>query len=152
MNVKTGFATAQKRSVESLRLLNFEQERINIHSEALIVANHSGDVCYFNAAAAELTGCSADELLGQPVVSFLTIVNEVTRCQVQDPIVRCLLLNSTIVFGNHDVLVTQYGMEIPIGGSATPLRDGQGEPVGVLLLLRDVSPTRLLLQRISYQS
>ncbi len=55
-------------------------------------------------------------------------------------------LNQRVVVGlaNHALLVARDGSERPIADSAAPIRDGNGEVTGAVLVFRDVTETRRL--------
>ncbi len=152
MNASTNFVVGSDYLDDFFDLANFVHNRIASGTDAIIATDEDGDVFYLNFAAERLMGYPIDQVRGRPVSLYLTIINEMDRNQVDDPVTRCLLSNATVAFGNHDVLVSREGTEIPIGGSATPIRRKDGRAIGVVLMLRDVTPTRLMLGRISYQA
>lgn len=120
--------------------------------DGLIATDAQGRVCFVNSTGERLTGYAIDEMRGKPVSAFLTLCDEYSGQTVNDPVVASLASREVVTLGNHDVMVTREGEQVPVAGSASPLRDQQGGVVGVLLVLRDVTPTRLLMRRISYEA
>jgi PAS domain S-box-containing protein len=153
MNASTNFVVGSDYLDDDFfDLANFVHDRIESGTDAIIATDEDGDVFYLNVAAERLTGYPIDQVRGRPVSLYLTIINEMDRNQVDDPVTRCLLSNATIAFSKHDVLVSREGAEIPIGGCVTPIRRKDGRTIGVVLMLRDVTPTRLMLGKTSYRA
>jgi len=125
-------------------------DRFDSAEDGVIVTDAGGAIRFTNNAAHKLLKFSIDRVRGQRISDFFTILDESTRQVIEDPIARCLGSNNVVILGNHDVMVTRAGVEIPIAGSATPITDERGKPVGAMFVVRDVTPTRLLLRRISY--
>ncbi len=130
--------------------VNSDGERFDSVDDGVIVTDARGAIRYSNNVANTLTGFNLDQARGQRLADFLTIIDEATRRVIEDPIARCLATNNVVILGNHDVMVRRTGIEIPIAGSATPITNARGKCVGSALVIRDVTPTRLLLRRISY--
>lgn len=126
------------------------QALLGLDQDAMIATDARGGIRYLNPAAERLTGFTLDQVHGRPLSSFLTILNESTGLSSDDPVARCLESGSVVALGNHDLIVTRDGDEIPVAGTASPMRNGAGVVVGALLVLRDATPTRLLMRRISY--
>jgi PAS domain S-box-containing protein len=132
----------EDRGAESLDL-SVERERLRITlasiGDAVISTDAEGRVTFMNAVAERLTGWSLAEAEGRPLLDIFCIVNEHTRRPVENPAIRALRDGVTVGLANHTVLIARDGSERPIDDSAAPIRDGSGEPLGSVLVFRDVS-------------
>ena len=137
--------------VQEVSALNpFAHEIVQSASDGMIATDTAGTICLSNSAAQRLTGYSIEEARGRPLSSLITLVDESTGRLVPDPVARCIKTDDMVTLGNHDVLVTRGGLQVPIAGSAKPLRNKNGKTIGAIFVIREVTATRLLMRRISY--
>jgi PAS domain S-box-containing protein len=107
--------------------------------DAVIAADVSGNITFINAVAEELTGWPIKEALHKPVKEVFNIVNEYTRREVKDPVAKVLEKGAVVGLANHTVLVKRDGKEVPIDDSGAPIRDRNGNIIGVVLVFRDIT-------------
>ena len=114
---------------------------ITLHSigDAVIATDTQGRITRMNPAAEALTGRSFAEASGQPLEGIFRIVNADTREPIADPVQRALASGRVVGLDNHTVLRSHDGNEYQIADSAAPIRNRQGEIVGVVLVFSDVS-------------
>jgi PAS domain S-box-containing protein len=110
--------------------------------DAVIATDCQGRVVFLNPVAAELTGWSEAEALGQDMTVVCRIVNEVTRQTVENPVMRVLREGIVVGLANQTLLLSRDGVERPIDDSAAPIYDAQGQLQGVVLVFRDVTEQR----------
>jgi len=110
--------------------------------DAVIVADARGRATFLNSVAEILTGWSASEAKGHSLTQVFPVINERTREPVDDPVAKVLQTGRVVGLGNHTVLLTRDGREIPIDDSAAPIRLPDGELFGVVLVFRDISEQR----------
>ncbi len=110
--------------------------------DAVITTNVEGRVQQMNPVAEKLTGWTEDEAFGKPIADVFHIINEETREEIPNPIERVLKEGTVIGLANHTVLIARDGTEYPIADSGAPIRDAQGEIVGIVLVFRDQSAER----------
>ena len=152
--IATGTSVAVGRAVvsgENERWAAAERFRVTLGSigDAVITTDTQGDVVYLNAVAESLTGWSNDEARGQRLDSVFRIVDERTREPVANPAAKVLRDGATVGLANQTVLITKDGDEHPIDDSATPIRDAEGNILGVVLVFRDVATQREAERRIA---
>jgi len=104
--------------------------------EAVIVTEESGHVALMNRVAEALTGWKQEDALGKPVSEVFTILNSRTGAPLPSPIGRVFREGVAIGLGEEVLLLGKHGARQPIQGSATPVRDGDTQAVGVCLLFR----------------
>ncbi len=117
-----------------------EQLEVTLRSigDAVITTDLGGHVMMLNTVAEELTGWTDAEAKGQPLESVFHIVNETTRLPVENPVTKVLQQGAVVGLANHTILLGKHGREIPIDDSGAPIRDQQGNLIGVVLVFRNI--------------
>jgi PAS domain S-box-containing protein len=110
--------------------------------DAVIATDSQGRVTFMNEVAQELTGWTHGEAEGRELPEVFRIVNEETREVVENPAAKVLREGVVVGLANHTVLIAKDGREIPIDDSGAPIRDGDRNIVGVVLVFRDIAERR----------
>ncbi len=131
-----------------------ERAQVTLDSigDAVITADQHGHVEYLNPVAEKLTGWTAEEALQQPLGRVFQIINEVSREPIADPVERCLEEGKVIGLANHTVLIRRDGREFGIDDSAAPIRNREGQVIGVVLVFHDVTEARRLQRQMAYDA
>jgi PAS domain S-box-containing protein len=142
-NVVTGTIhdiTERQRAIDALRASE-ESLSITLQSigDAVIATDIDGRVTRMNETAERLTGWSFAEAENRPLPEVFTIVNAMSRRKVENPVARVLETGGIVGLANHTVLIGRGGEEYQIADSASPIRDGQGNVKGVILVFSDVT-------------
>jgi PAS domain S-box-containing protein len=111
--------------------------------DAVIATDYNGKVTLMNTLAEELTGWCLDNALGRPLAEIFRIVNEKTGKPCDNPVEKVLQSGAVIGLANHTALITTGGELIPIEDSGAPIRNRDGEIIGVVLVFRDVREKKL---------
>ncbi len=111
--------------------------------EAVIVADNQACIRFMNPMAESVTGWSSDEALGKRVTNVLKLINEKTRQDIVNPVVKVLKENVTLGKSNHTILISKSGSEISIDHNASPMRDEKGVITGVVLVIQDITDRRI---------
>lgn len=106
--------------------------------DAVIAADAEGFITFLNPVAEALTGWPAFEAIGKPIRDVFRIINENTRAPVEDPVHKVLRIGKIIRLANHTVLICRDGKEVPIDDSGAPIRNEEGQILGVVLNFRDI--------------
>jgi len=112
---------------------------LNSIGDAVIATDAQGRVMQVNPVASSLLACPKDELIGKPLKDVFKIYNSETREPVNDPVDKVMATGDVVGLANHTVLVAKNGHEYQIADSAAPIRDDNGEMLGVVLVFRDVT-------------
>jgi PAS domain S-box-containing protein len=107
--------------------------------DAVIVTDVAGRVTFLNPVAERLTGWSMADARDQPFEKIFHIVNEYSGAPVEHPVAKVLETGGIVGLANHTVLITRDGRRVPIDDSGAPVRLGNGEPVGIVVVFRDVT-------------
>jgi PAS domain S-box-containing protein len=129
-----------KRSEEAL---GAEKERLAVTlrsiGDGVITTNTAGRVVLINNVVEMLTGWSEKEAVGRPVEEVFHIVNEKSRLRIESPVTEVLRTGRAVELANHTALIARNGTERSIADSGAPIRDKNGEMIGVVLVFRDVT-------------
>jgi len=132
-------ASANGRTTASRDLLHTTLSSIG---DAVVATDGSGRVTFMNGVAESLTGWTEAEARGQMLERVLNLINEETRASAENPAARALREGVIVGLANHTMLVARNGVERPIDDSAAPIKNAQGQPIGVVLVFRDVTGRR----------
>lgn len=145
---------AQRRAAEEALFQAKERAEVTLHSigDAVITTDAQGVVDYLNPVAETLTGWNLAEAMGQSLTKVFPIFNETTHEVVENPVARCLREGVIVGLANHTVLITRDGREISIEDSAAPIRARSGEITGVVMVFHDVTQSREMAHKLSWQA
>lgn len=118
--------------------------------DAVITTNMQSEVTYLNPVAEKMTGWSKAEAAGRPILEVFRILNESTRKLAANPVDVVLAHNKVCGLANHTLLIAKSGAEYAIEDSAAPIRDQDGNILGVVLVFHDVSDARQMAQKMTY--
>jgi PAS domain S-box-containing protein len=110
--------------------------------DAVIATDGTGRITFMNTVAEELTGWVLSEAGAKPVTEVFNIINEQTRTAVDDPVAKVLREGMIVGLANHTTLVRKDGTEVSIDDSGAPIRDSDGNIMGVVLVFRDITGRR----------
>ncbi|WP_143753382.1 HD domain-containing phosphohydrolase [Dethiobacter alkaliphilus] len=131
-----------------------ERLRVTLRSigDAVITTDKFGAITDINTVAEKLTGWAAADACGRPLQEVFHIVHGVTREACEDP-VQCVLQSGEICeLDSETMLITKDGREVHIADSAAPIRNDDGDILGVILVFRDFSEEKQKQERIAYLS
>jgi PAS domain S-box-containing protein len=136
--------TERKKAEEALR----ESEQrwattLKSIGDAVIATDTAGKITFMNAVAEALTGWALIEALGTPITKIFDIINEYTRQNVENPVVKILQQGVITGLANHTVLVRKDRTEIAIDDSGAPIKNETGNITGVVLIFRDITERKL---------
>ena len=136
--------------------LSEEKERaqvtLNSIGDAVICTDSAGNVTFLNTAAETITGWAREDAAGRPMVEVVRILNGATRVPVADPMARAMRKDEAVHLPANSILVRRDGSEVPIEDSVAPIHAGASKATGAVIVFRDVSETRALVQQMAYSA
>jgi PAS domain S-box-containing protein len=141
-------ADLRKRSAE----LSESRERLQVTlrsiGDAVIVTDAAGKITFLNPVAEKLTQHSLTQANGKDLDDVFRIVNEETRLKTESPFSKVMRLGTVVGLANHTVLLRGDDSEIAIDDSGAPIRDDDGNILGVVLVFRDVTEQKEILNTL----
>lgn len=129
-----------------------ERFRVTLLSvgDSVITTDRHGNISFVNESAIKLTGWNKSKITGRPIDNVFNIVNEYSRTKVENPVNKVLETGAIMGLANHTILIRDDGTERPIADSAAPIKDDDGNIIGVVFVVRDVTEERKKMNEINY--
>ncbi len=145
--------TAQ-RNAEAALVQKNELLRVTMQSigDSVITTDAKGYVTWLNPVAERMTGWPNSEAFGRSLDQVFHIVNEQTRLPTENPVDTCLKQGKIVGLANHTLLISRHGEEFGIEDSAAPIRNADGDILGVVLVFHDVTEQRRMSGEMSHRA
>ncbi len=154
LNEKTeNLETQQQAILNILEDVESEKERVAEERDKIDTILHSsGDggvvvdkdlvITVFNQVAADICGCSVEEVIGKRYDEVLNFVFEKDG-KTNDQFIKEAMSSGEIKeMDNHTFLIRVDGVKVPVADSAAPLKDDEGNVIGCVVVFRDVTKQR----------
>jgi diguanylate cyclase (GGDEF)-like protein/PAS domain S-box-containing protein len=131
------------------------QARITLESigEGVITTDRNGAIDYMNEAAEQLVGCARSVGIGKRLLDLISLVDEIDRSSLGDPVAKCLSERRRVNLGRRAFLLSkQAEREFSTELTASPIRGPDGQVAGCVVIFHDVSELRGLAREMSYQA
>ncbi len=131
-----------------------ESAQITLQSigDGVITTDADCLVEYLNPVAEGLTGWKLDDAAGRPVDDIFRGFHEETCEPLENALAVAIRRKRSIKSIRPTLLIRRDGNELYIESTASPIRDGNGAIAGGVLVFHDVSESRELNRRLSYQA
>jgi PAS domain S-box-containing protein len=110
--------------------------------DAVIATDENGCVKFMNPVAMVITGWNETEALGKNLKEIYNIIQEGSEASIDDPVKEVIQKNQIIELNQPTILITKSGNKVPIDDSSAPIRDSNGNIIGVALVFRDITERR----------
>lgn len=110
--------------------------------DAVIATDTKGIITFLNPTAQYLLGYNENEAEGKPLQEIFSIVDEETGHPLDNPVSKALQKNTMVGLEDHTLLISKTGRKLAIDDSAAPIKDEDGQVVGVVLVFRDITERR----------
>ncbi len=116
--------------------------------DGVITTDVQGNVVIVNRAAEELTGWTQTDAIGHPLEEVFCIVDETTGAPCENPVANVLSRREVTEMDSRTVLVSRDGTRRNIADSGSPILNADGGIIGVVLVFRDVTEKRILMETL----
>jgi PAS domain S-box-containing protein len=144
--VGTNWDVTEQRRLTTELSEQHERLRVTLQSigDGVITTDAQGRVVWLNPVAERLTGWPAAEAVGKPLTEIFRIFDEETRAPKRDLVSACLAQGRVVGQDGNTLLVSRYGREFGIEDTVSPIRNDQGDILGVIKVFHDVTKQRRL--------
>jgi diguanylate cyclase (GGDEF)-like protein/PAS domain S-box-containing protein len=131
-----------------------ERAQITLRSigDAVITTDVNGQIEFLNPVAEKLTGWECAIARGLSLKRILGHFDAASREGIEKPLARSLQTGMSVRSGRDWMLRRHDGRSISIQYSISPLLSRDGEALGVVLVLHDVTENRSMARQLSYQA
>ena len=140
----------------SQELVYLEQERSHVTlgsiADAVISADSDRRITYMNSAAERLTLWSQADALQQSLAAVLSMETESQSRSVLERLENILAGGELSGPATGVTLHRRDGSQVVIHERAAPIRDRNGQAIGIVLVLRDITRERALAARLEYEA
>jgi PAS domain S-box-containing protein len=119
--------------------------------DAVIATDMNGTVTFMNPVAQSLTGWTQKEAVGKSLDFVLNVVDKESRHPIEGLVKKVFREGKVVDLVHRTLLLSRDGTEREIEGSAAPIHTGTGESLGIVLVLRDLTPKKLADEEIRRQ-
>lgn len=120
--------------------------------DAVITTDVNGQVEFLNPVAEKLTGCEYAIARGLSLSRILGHFDAASREGIEKPVSRSLRTGTAARSGREWMMRRHDGSSVAIQYSISPLLSRDGEALGVVLVIRDVTENRNMARQLSYQA
>ncbi|MBW1675580.1 MAG: response regulator [Deltaproteobacteria bacterium] len=140
----------ERRQAEKALAAEKERLAVTLRSigDGVITTDTEGRIVLINKVAEKLTAWLHEEATGKPLTEVFHIINEHTRKRCENPFEKVIKTNGIVGLANDTALIARDGTERVIADSGAPIRDKDGNIIGVVLVFRDVTEKRRLEQEL----
>ena len=136
--------------------LEYEREKAEVTlksiADGVITTDVHGRIDYMNPMATTITGWKHSAAKGLAIETVYHPTTDNNDLDVLNPVTECIRTGDSIMFANIRLLTRQDGMEFAIRDSASPIRNRDGEIIGVVLIIHDVTHIRDMSQQLAFQA
>lgn len=136
--------------------LSKEKERAQVTlsaiGDAVISIDADGKIDFMNPKAEVLTGYLTADALGKPLSEVVHIVDEADCKPQEQELLSWLKQGQASMLNASGVLINKSGTRLPIEDTVRPIYMPDGRCAGGVIVLRDVTQLRNLLNSVTYQA
>lgn len=120
-----------------------ERERLSVTlsamSEAVVTVDQAGVVQFMNDAAAALTGWPVGAAIGRALREVFVLGTDKAGETLSAPLAKALTSDRPVDLPPYTMLRPREGPPRSVEGRCAPMHDLRGRPIGVVVVLRDVT-------------
>lgn len=148
------FVARATRRLQNALLEEKERAQVTLESigDAVIRLDMQDRVTYLNPVAESLLGVSAGEGEAVNAAAVLKLVHRDNRQDMTELLLSDVRRGSPAVLPLNATLLSQQGMEYEVEGRLTPIHSPEGQVMGGVLVMRDVTEAREMQRRLVWQA
>lgn len=139
---------SERKQAEVALLTEKERLMVTLRSigDGVITTDTDGKILMLNYIAEKLTGWNQADAFGKELSAVFNIINDKSGTPCENPVEKVLLTGQIQELANNTVLIAKDGSTKIIGDSGAPIKDQNGEIIGVVLVFRDMTEKQKLIE------
>ena len=131
-----------------------ERAQVTLHAigDAVVRFDDEKHIRYLNPVAEQLLGANAASIMDQPVEAVMHLFDKVERNDLTLPLVEDTLDGNHSSLPGTASLRAASGLEYEVEGSCAPIHTPEGEIMGGVLVMRDVTESREMHRKLLWQA
>jgi len=131
-----------------------EKAEVTLHSitESVITLGLNGVIQYINPAAEQLFKAKNQDIYNLQLSDLVRIVSDSSGENIEDPLAGCFKTQQTVYLPEHSSLIAGDNKVVAVEASIAPMKNNEGNIIGAVMVIQDVSNTRKLARQLSYQA
>jgi diguanylate cyclase (GGDEF)-like protein/PAS domain S-box-containing protein len=129
---------------------NRAQITLDSIGDAVICTDEAGNITFLNPTAEGMTGWAMKEAAGKPLTECFRILDALTGKTASNPTTNVIEYGRTTHLPVNCILTRRDGHQIFIEDSVAPIRGSDGQAAGSVLVFRDVTVARALVEQVAH--
>ncbi|HEY0491013.1 MAG TPA: EAL domain-containing protein [Telluria sp.] len=121
-------------------------------TDGVVTVGRDGLVTMMNPSAERLLGCTEAQALGRPVADILSVDEAGGEQAIQQAVARCQDERRVIPDLPHLTLRGHGGQRFSIENAVAPVTLADGELIGAVLVMHDVTESKRLVRRLGFEA
>ena len=144
----------EHRALKQLLFQEKELAEVTVQSigDAVVTTDAEGRIRSLNPVAEKLLTLDRSMAEGQAIEKLFRLYDERTKEVIQNPVMVALKMGKVVSLGENSILINGEGEEFAISDSVAPIRDRSGVIIGAVMVFRDVTESRQMARRLSWQA
>ncbi|MGB4657980.1 MAG: PAS domain-containing protein, partial [Mobilitalea sp.] len=107
--------------------------------DGVISTDLAGKIIYMNKIAEEIVDCNAEDALNREFLDVFYLCDAITKDKLDSPIDYVLKNEMNTGLTNNASIILKNNVQKYISATCSPIRDGEGKMVGVVVIFRDIT-------------
>ena len=150
--LKDALQRAEKSEIELSNQKEKAEVTLRSITESVITLGLNGVIQYINPAAEQLFKAKNRDIYDMQLSDLVRIVNDSSGENIEDPLARCFETKQTVYLPEHSSLIAGDNKVVAVEASVAPMKNNEGNIIGAVMVIQDVSNTRKLARQLSYQA
>lgn len=151
ISIRTDISDHKRLEEALFREKELAQITLQAIADAVITTDRHGKVDYINPKAEQLTGWSHGQAKGRELHQVMAIHEQGSTTSITNLVELCIKGEEHFIESSV-VLVNRNGHEYSVEVAATPLLSRDGETMGAVIVVHDVTAVKTLATQMSYQA
>jgi len=150
--LKDALQRAEKSEIELSNQKEKAEVTLRSITESVITLGLDGVIQYINPAAEQLFKAKNRDIYHTQLSDLVRIVNDSSGENIEDPLAKCFETKQTVHLPEHSSLIAGDNKVVAVEASVAPMKNNEGDIIGAVMVIQDVSNTRKLARQLSYQA